>query len=254
MHVEVGLLLQGMNLTVLTTPSVALQLRLAYACGLDVPLQQVLLSSGQEVGSDTITLFLADSDVNLLTASTDACTTQQQGTRLLSLHSARALDSVQTGGVAAGLTIVVTPGPQPLVGGHDQAYADMYNIAAALTATANLYIADMMANGTSSSNPLTAGLLSMAAAVSSVTGVTPSDVFAGLQLALAVLLAEPPATPPGPSPNSGLTGPQIVGVVIGVISGVALIVMIALVAIRARQNKNAPKTTVPTTTEGTSAV
>ena len=232
MEVVVSLIVGGVNVSVITSPSVAVQLRLAYACALNLPLAQVLFNATHEVGVDgSLLLYSVSATVNALTAAADACALPVAAvSRLRALRAARVLTDSPYG-TRVDMVVVVTPGP-------NMAYAGLYEQAAALTAIVNAYINDANANGTASSNPLTLGLLSFAATVGNDTGALPATVFGGMAMQQALLLAPAPPAITDANPSStgggGITGNQVVGVVIGAISGVAIFGVVALVVYRRR--------------------
>ena len=231
---------------VITTPSVALALRLAFACALDVPLVDVLINSTRECFTDgggsvntsdlQLVEYYAPTDVvNEGTAGPDACA--------LALspgpHVGGSGGNSSSSGVLVELIVVVTPGPQPSPGASSAAI-QLYVEAAAITATLAVDIAELN-NGT---GPLITGFAAVAAALANVTGQDVSAVqAAGTEATPPVLQAVPPPSPlPSPTGaassssnstsggSSELTTSQVVGITLGTFSTL-LVVGCSLVGI-----------------------
>ena len=213
----------GADLTGLSDGDLAdaiLHLRETYACALGVDVSTVKLNYTVDVGTGVPHQWSNDDAGNLLPAAPGACDAPTRR-RLQGLQAQQLQRNLQAPavGTIAWANIYLFPQANPAPGSDPAAL--LYARAVALTATLNALIADVTANGTAAvGNPLLASEENLSIVLGSLLEMNPATLFAGISNAPALLLTPAPVTPDnGGHSSSGITGPQIVGVVIGVISG-----------------------------------
>ena len=263
-YVSVVVSFNGINVTVLTTPSVAVQLRKAFACAAGVTLSQVLMNSTTDGTSEVITYLPTTTGVNALTLSALSCgdspsrrleellnylRTEYHAAPEVSVRADRAL-AFSSGSVSVTMLVVVTPPPQPSSAPSVSIAQQEFNAAQALVSQFAATIAYFTANATNGTNPLVQALQGFGAAVGAILNVSSSAVIGNMAVAAPVILA----SPPNGYTSSGLSGAQIVGVVVGVVSGVLLLVAIVAVVLRrsrakAAANAKAGSTAAPATSD-----
>ena len=204
--VSVVLTLAGVDVTIVTTPAVALALREAFACALNFPMAQVLLNS--TFNGSAYAYYPSDSALNVLVSEEGACGGRSGGgnpARRLRAALAAAVaeaaaaaadshrlltaDSPPAGGVDVSMLLVVTPPPLPAspspgasptsrasAGAGDVA-TQQFAVASTLYTQLNGLVTDLAANGAAggaSPNALVQSMAGFAAAVGGLLNVTPA--------------------------------------------------------------------------------
>ena len=233
------------NSSVIASPPVALALRTAFSCALNVSLSSVTIGSTDDWASGNSSAYSTLSPINTGAASGNAslhCNSTAVGNtlRMLLRHGAgsggaRAL-SAGSPTTGVNVTLFITTGQQ--------------QAAALLALLTNLTSSLGGAGTTTANNVLLADLLAFSAAVNSVTQGSGGGNAAAVAQASPPTVAYVPiggAPSPGPQNDSSTSAPSgldahttnaIIGGVIGGVVGLALVVLVAIVLLR----KKAPLT------------
>ena len=242
---EVVLHFAGINATVLTTPAIALQLRLGFACFLNLTVQQVLLNSTYDYATQVYSYLPSTGELNTVFASCTPNTLRAlvellQGLAVqgksVAANGLRGLSAPSVGTDVAMLIVIPpaaspTPGASPALAGAQLASAN--SILAAIT---NLLASE------NSTTLLSTQLSGFVQAVATALGVPVSSVLSTITLtAETPSLITPIGAAPTPAPPSsgGLTDTQkaIIGGVIGGVSGLVILTVFGVLVYRRRVRK-----------------
>ena len=279
--IVVNVRLGDINVTIFAnTPAVAQELRLAFACELNVTAQQVLFNSTCNAASSVCTYYTPTADVNALPAEDGCALNPSRRLQVLMQgddgahgapfawrrHDGALARRLQATSLSATVALVILvpppPVPSPAVTssgtatpypGSFMVVAQQYALASQILAALTSIVSNFAANGTSS--PLAQSLMNsgFVDAVAAAAGVNASAILSSMSVTAPELLAGPPSAAL-PMTSSGLTNSQISGIVIGTIVGAVIFAAVAVIQIRqARQRAGGGVIAAPIVEDAVSA-